>query len=178
MIEPSKRKVFLNPGDFVFAESGTHLHTVLGTCVAITLWHPELQIGGMCHYLLPSNPETHALTNPHKSNIELNGRYADEAMQLFELSAQLHRTSIEEYQAKIFGGADTFTKKPPSESLIGAQNVAAAVEMLNDRNINVSVAHVGESGSRKIIFDVETGDVWVNHTNEQGQKLYSMSGRI
>ena len=38
------RKIFLDPGHFVFAEPGTHIHTLLGSCVAITMWHPKLQI--------------------------------------------------------------------------------------------------------------------------------------
>ena len=43
----------LMPGDFVFGNSELKLKTLLGSCVAITLWHPDKKIGGMCHYMLP-----------------------------------------------------------------------------------------------------------------------------
>ena len=41
--------VFLQPGDIHFGGADTRIRTVLGTCVAISLWHPVRQIGGMSH---------------------------------------------------------------------------------------------------------------------------------
>ena len=49
-------EVFLQPGEFYFGEEKTRIRTLLGSCVAITLWHPKLRIGGMAHYMLPSRP--------------------------------------------------------------------------------------------------------------------------
>jgi hypothetical protein len=45
--------IFLQPGEFYFGDHETRIRTLLGSCVAITMWHPRLRIGGMCHYLLP-----------------------------------------------------------------------------------------------------------------------------
>lgn len=44
---------------------------------------------------------------------------------------------------------------------IGEKNVAAAFNLLNDVGIEIKIAHVGEFGYRRVIFDVATGDVWV-----------------
>jgi len=35
--------------------------------------------------------------------------------------------------------------------------------LLSEREIPLIVADVGETGFRRIIFDVEKGDVWVKH---------------
>ena len=47
-------EIFLQPGEFYFGEGKTRVRTLLGSCVAITLWHPRLHLGGMSHYVLPN----------------------------------------------------------------------------------------------------------------------------
>jgi chemotaxis protein CheD len=166
------RKIFLHPGDFLFAEPGTHIHTVLGSCVAITLWHPHLRIGGMCHFVLPSRPYGKMSGAP-------DGRYGDEAMMLFDQAVRLHRTSYPQYQAKIFGGADICVAADDItlDETIGERNAAAAMQFLMKRNVDVRVVHVGEEGSRRIAMDMVTGDVWVKYQSESGISLKSQSGR-
>jgi chemotaxis protein CheD len=41
-------------GRFRFGEGLPRITTVLGSCVSIILWHPQLIHGGMCHYMPPS----------------------------------------------------------------------------------------------------------------------------
>jgi chemotaxis protein CheD len=41
------------PGQWHFGPEQITVKTLLGSCVALTLWHPQRRIGGMCHYLLP-----------------------------------------------------------------------------------------------------------------------------
>lgn len=68
-------EIFLQPGESYFGDKNTRIRTLLGSCVSITLWHPHLLIGGMCHYLLPDR-------GGKSSTGELDGRYADEAIQI------------------------------------------------------------------------------------------------
>ena len=70
----SRPGVFLYPGDYHFDRKGSCLRTLLGSCVAITLWHPRLRIGGMCHFLLPGRLRT--------PSMPFDGKYADEALAL------------------------------------------------------------------------------------------------
>jgi chemotaxis protein CheD len=170
---PGIRKVFLHPGDFVFGEPGTHVHTVLGSCIAICLWHPVLHIGGMCHFVLPFRPK-----NEEKPP-DLDGRYGEEAMQMFDMAIKLHQTDYPQYKAKIFGGANMFGKKVNSgDALIGEKNAAKAMQLLMKRNTEITVAHVGEQGHRRIVMDVGTGDVWVKYRSEDAQEksMSSQSG--
>jgi chemotaxis protein CheD len=152
---------FLDPGDFFFCESNGQIHTVLGSCIAITLWHPILHIGGMCHFVLPGN-RLH--NNVRRSGGKLNGRYSDDAMTLFENAAQKYGTNLKEYEAKIFGGSNMLALSTFREDeLVGVKNTNAALEHLTERGIPLLIAHVGETGHRRIAFNLENGDVWVKH---------------
>ena len=52
--DPEVREIFLNPGDYAFGDEQVRMRTLLGSCVAVTFWHPKLRVGAMCHYLLPA----------------------------------------------------------------------------------------------------------------------------
>jgi chemotaxis protein CheD len=172
-MEHGVRKVFLHPGDFVFGESGTHLHTVLGSCIAICLWHPVLRIGGMCHFVLPVRPRVESKSE------ELDGRYGEEAMKMFDQALKSHQTDYKEYQAKIFGGANMFRNTTGhKEALIGGNNAVKAMKLLMNRGAAITVVHVGEQGHRRIVMDVASGDVWVKYQsdNPDEKSMGSQSG--
>lgn len=152
---------FLNPGEFYFCGRNCQIHTILGSCIAITLWHPVLHIGGMCHFVLPRKTSSDFIM---KGMTVFNGRYSDDAMGLFEREATKNGTVLTEYQAKIFGGSNMLANSTlRDDELIGTRNTVAAIQHLADRGIALLVAHVGETGHRRIAFDVSNGDVWVKH---------------
>ena len=171
------KKIILHAGDYCFDEAGTHLHTLLGSCVSITLWHPELRVGGMCHYTLPYNQDA--------LRVGLNPRFADDCIQLFDRSVRLYGTKICDYQVKIFGGGNMFETQlidnvNQDDFLpVGDKNVTAAYELLQKEGAQILVAHVGEFGYRRVIFDISSGDVWVKFTPIEGsiRNLRSLSGR-
>lgn len=168
--DPAVKRVFLHPGEIHFDVAGTEIHTVLGSCVAITVWHPTRHIGGMCHFVLPGRIQ--ARVGPP------DGRYADEAIEMLVDAAGLHGTRLPEYHCKIFGGADVLGLVGPSTEGVGERNVAAAVDLLAARAVPILVAHVGESGHRRIFLDLATGDVWVRHQLASGVRPPSINGRI
>jgi len=171
-MQHSDNKVFLHPGEFCFMKEAAHVHTILGSCISITLWHPELHIGGMCHFTLPKNPH-----KTNKNNI-LDGRFADDVLQMFKQAAKKYGTKISEYDAKIFGGGNMMRSKGQNiEHSIGSKNAAAAMQLLMEENVTIQVAHVGEFGHRRIVFDVNSGDVWVRHTETSGVRLDSINGK-
>lgn len=165
-----QHKQFLHPGGFHFSDGGEHLHTLLGSCIAITLWHPIKKIGGMCHFVLPEK-------SGNMADSELDGRYAIDALELFRRAVSARATTFAQYQAKIFGGSNILeNSKVKEEDTIGMRNAEAAFTLLMQAGAEIQVAHVGETGHRRIVFDVETGDVWVRHESNTGKRLTSMSG--
>ncbi len=148
----------MQPGEFYFAGGYTRIRTLLGSFVAVTLWHPGLQIGGMSHYLLPSRAKGHGT--------RLDGRYGDESIRLFIRQIREAGTSPGDYQAKIFGGGNMFADRHVAVPLVGARNVTAAHEMLARHGIRTVASSVGDEGYRKIAFELWSGDVWVNHAKQ------------
>ena len=145
----------LNPGDFCFASDGARIRTLLGSCVSISLWHPRLHIGGMCHYM---NPRRRRPSGPH----ELSGRYADEAIELFLRELRRTNTLPHEYQVKMFGGGNQF---PGSRAVdIPRQNIDIGLELLERHGFEVTATHLGGTGARHVLFDLTDGGVWMKHS--------------
>lgn len=149
--------IFLQPGEFHFGDRATRISTLLGSCVAITMWHPRLHIGGMCHFMLPARAV-------RPSDI-LDGRYADEAMLLFQKEIRTARTKPGEYQVKLFGGGNMFQRPTnPADCVdVPCRNVVAARHLLRHHGHNVVAEHVGMHGHRNVIFELWNGDVWMRH---------------
>jgi chemotaxis protein CheD len=66
-------EIFLQPGDLYFGDRDNRIRTVLGSCVSLTFWNPNLLVGGMCHYMLPSRSQERRMSG----DLPLDGRYAD-----------------------------------------------------------------------------------------------------
>jgi chemotaxis protein CheD len=145
--------VSLLPGEFYFGDASVRLLTLLGSCVAITMWHPARRIGGMCHFMLPSR---------QKPSRPLDGKYADEAMALFLLEVARHRTRPEEYQVKLFGGGTMFPGYSEKTN-IAQSNVHAARRLVTQHRLQLSAEDLGRNGHRNVIFDISSGHVWVRH---------------
>lgn len=151
--------VVLEPGQFHFG-AGQRIGTLLGSCVAITMWHPLAKVGGMCHYLLPSRGR-----GSQSDGEPLEGRYGDEALEMFMQEIERAGTYPEHYQAKLFGGGDQF----PGHHHWGrgldvpGRNVAAGQRLLAEYGLEVHAKHVGGSGPRQVVLDLANGHVWVRH---------------
>ncbi len=156
---PHVLEIFLQPGELWFGDENTRIRTLLGSCVAVTLWHPRKRIGGMCHYMLPTRGHGHAG--------ELNGRYADEALAALLGEVRSARSQPHEYEAKLFGGGRMFHFVPPGVRQtvqIQERNVGAARELMAKHGFRVKAEHLGGHGHRQVIFDIWSGHVWMRHT--------------
>lgn len=153
-------EVFLQPGDIWFGGGQVRLRTILGSCVAITLWHPQRRIGGMCHFMLPQPP----CLQPGKPD----GRYATDAMQILLRRMAAHGTRPEQFEAKLFGGGRMF---PSMDCLAGGcagavqeRNVEMARELAVQHGLRIKAEDLGGSGHRQVLFDIDDGAAWVKHT--------------
>lgn len=149
-------EIFLQPGEVYFGSRDTRIRTLLGSCVAIVMWHPRKLVGGMCHYMLPTRAGT-----KHKT---LDGRYADEAMELLLREIRKAGTLPGDYQVKLFGGGHMFSAhQAASDEHIGAKNVEMARTLMKRHGFTISAEHLGGEGHRNIFFDIRNGDVWSRH---------------
>jgi chemotaxis protein CheD len=152
-------EVFLQPGEFYFGEEKTRIRTLLGSCVAVTLWHPRLRIGGMAHYMLPQRPNR-ATDQP------LDGRYAREVMLMFQRELQSTRTRPAEYQVKLFGGGRMFAHVQKAKRHVDVQdrNIDIGRQLMAQHGFKVLAEDLGGDGHRSVVFDLWSGDVWLKKT--------------
>lgn len=156
----NKSPIVLHAGDLVFGSGRRQLHTLLGSCVAITLWHPNKRVGGMCHFALPIVPDNIVKT-------KLDARYAVDCIALFKKLAQERQTLLSDYQARIFGGGNMLQSgriantdfAEVQKSPIGDSNCRQAFSLLITEGINIIEADVGENGYRRVSFDPYSGKV-------------------
>ena len=163
-------EIHLPAGQFFFGSGRVRVHTVLGTCVAIAVWHPLKRIGGMCHYLLPARGAGHAADGAPP------GLYADEVMELFADALRGTNTLPHEYVFKVAGGGHMFPEQLADTDCrdggctgarragcqsVGCKNICAARVLLRGAGYGIASEHVGGQGSRRVIFEFWSGDVWL-----------------
>ena len=150
------REVILQPGELFFGKEDVVLKTVLGSCIAITLWHPEQKMGGMCHYMLPTRGWPTTL---------LDGRYADEAITLLLQAIAQYPPPLDEYEIKLFGGGNMFDQPQYAkrDNNVATRNIEAAWQLTRHLGLDIKAHHLGHSGHRSLIFELSNGSVWLRH---------------
>jgi chemotaxis protein CheD len=153
--------IFLQPGEYFVGDEGMRLRTLLGSCVAITLWHPDRRIGAMSHFLL-------AERGKRQGDGALDGRYGVEAVALMVRGLMAQGVAPTDCEAKIFGGGDMFpAQRKPANQTVGQRNGEAARSLLAERGIAVRREHLFGDGHRQVIFEVSSGAVWVRQIPPQ-----------
>jgi chemotaxis protein CheD len=152
-------EVFLQPGEFYFGEEKTRIRTLLGSCVAVALWHPNLRIGGMAHYMLPQRPS-------RATDQALDGRYAEEVMLMFQRELQQTKTRPADYRVKLFGGGRMFAhvQKAKRHVDVSDRNVMIGRQLMTQHGFKIHAEDLGGDGHRNVVFDLWSGDVWLKKT--------------
>lgn len=161
---PHVMEIYLQPGEVWVGDRNTRIRTILGSCVAITLWHPKHLIGGMCHYMLAQRG--------HSRTPRPDGRYADEAMEILVKEARKAGCRPEQMEAKLFGGGRMF--EPVRSGRQGAhrvqdRNIEAGRALVAKFGARLVAEHLGGHGRRQLLFDVWSGHIWMKHTPLPGQ---------
>ena len=146
------KEVHLQPGDIYFAGEQACFRTLLGSCVAITLWHPKRRIGGMCHFMLPER-------NHPRLPGKLDGRYADEALSYFLLEIEKSGTRPQEYEARLFGGGNMFPQMVQKYFDVPSRNIEAGRGLLLAHGFKIVAEDLGGTTHRRVMFNLADGQV-------------------
>lgn len=161
--------IFLLPGGHHFGSGHTRIRTILGSCVSITMWHPQRRIGGMCHYMLARPPSK-------RKDGALDGRYGEDALKLFLAYAIRHGAKPQDFEFKLFGAASMFAASNGfcEGNVCGAKaaacpnvpcvNAHSGRSMLARHGLNVVSEDLGGLESRSVIFEIATGEVLVRRS--------------
>ena len=148
--EPGQSLVLM-PGQMHIGQQVASLRTLLGSCVAITLWHPQRRIGGMCHFLLPKRQR--------RPGEPPDGRYGDEAVAAMVQSLKALRTSPEQYVAHLYGGADTMSGVSAAKFNIGERNIEQGWTLIDRYGFLLDGVDVGEDIPRMVSLSLADGQV-------------------
>jgi chemotaxis protein CheD len=153
------RQIFLRPGELAVCAEPCLVTTLLGSCVAVTLYCARLNIGGICHALLPQPGAWQTLSETMAEPY----RYVSLAIPTMLKTLGDYRVAVEELEVKLFGGANVFaqhTEAEPSNG-IGHSNVACARQWLASSRLTIKRSHTGGVFGRKLRFNTATGEVWL-----------------
>ena len=144
--------VQLHPGEWYFGHS-VQIRTLLGSCVAMTLWHPQKRIGGMCHYLLP-----HRHRRP---GAPLDGRYGDEAVELLLQCVKQAGAKPHDFIVHLYGGADTLPGTSSLKFNVGERNIEQGWRLIDQFGFQLDGVDVGDNVPRHVGIDLNTGLVHI-----------------
>lgn len=155
------RSFFLQPG-YIFISTEPHLvHTVLGSCVAVCLWDRVKRFGGMCHYIYGQLFDD-----------AMSSKYGQFAIpRLFRLMLE-YGAARDDIKAHLVGGGDHAGMRSP----VGEQNVALAEKLLSLYGVKVVTRDVRGCRGRKVVFNNQTGEIWIWHIDEIPESIAD-SGR-
>lgn len=148
VIHNPERHIIL-PGGFYFGGLEDDIYTLLGSCVAVTLWHPVLKLAGMCHILLPKRGDALSST-----------RFADCAIKNFLKVTREHNTTPAEYEVGLYGGGDMFplVSKTKFES-VGSRNVKEMERLLILEGFRIKYKDTQGQVARKLTLNRLTGSI-------------------
>jgi len=121
----------LLPGELGYFKEPSLVSTVLGFCVAISVYDPIAKTGGLNHYLLPEEEGNHP-----------GGKFGTYAIKALVKEAMLNGALPSRLVAGVYGGANTKAK-----------------ELLRQLKIPVRHADVGGPLARRITLNTQTGQV-------------------
>ena len=141
-VEPKQIKVLI--GQVHLTRPPHCLQTVLGSCIGLVIYDPEIHLSGMAHVLLPSSEG--------KPRGALPGKYGDHAVECLVEGLLQHGASRNRLRSKIAGGARMFDHSIDYRRDIGASNIASVEEALKRVGIPIVAHHVGGTLGRRVEF--------------------------
>lgn len=131
------------------------IRTVLGSCVAVCLFDPQAQVGGMNHILLPG------------TGVDDGGstRYGIHAMEVLIGALQKLGADRGRLVAKVFGGAHVL-RESLSSLLVNEENVRFVREYLDEERIPIVSERVGGTRPLEVRFACTTGKALVRPLRE------------
>lgn len=139
---------YIIEGEFYFGDDVKSVSTLLGSCVAVVVWHPKIKVGGMCHIVLP-----------HQGKKVCSNKYANCAIANFIRCVKEVNTRPQDYLTYIYGGGAMFASSIKNKNSIGKRNVEVVKKMLLERKFIIEDEDTCGNCYRKIKLDIATGSV-------------------
>jgi len=135
------------------------MKAVVGSCIALALYHPRLKRGAMAHIVLPDSAGREGMP----------GKFANSAVpRMLELLKE-YGAPTACLTAKLAGGAAMFGSSGPLQ--IGDANVEAVAFALRSAGIRIAAQDVGGNRGRRVTFECEGGTMIVESAGQPTKTL-------
>ncbi|MFV2057145.1 MAG: chemotaxis protein CheD [Thiohalomonadales bacterium] len=147
-------------GELYFGDDVSSVSTLLGSCVAVIVWHPILKVGGMCHIVLPGQDK-------------INGcnKYAYDAIATITQHTKQIDTNPRDYRTCVYGGGEMFAINRTVKKSVGSRNIEAVNRNLAKHGYRIYNKDTGGKCYRKIKLIIQTGEIIVNATDIDEARL-------
>ena len=145
-----QQKLAVGMGQVVLGAKTDQLTAILGSCIAVAVYHVRTKTAVMAHVVLP-------MSAGRSGSV---GKFADTAVP--EMVKRLPQKGIPATTllAKMAGGACMFGKAT-GPMQVGDNNAQAVTEALKAANIRLVDQHVGGTKGRRVKFDCQTGNMTI-----------------
>jgi chemotaxis protein CheD len=161
--------VYLKPGEVHISDRPSKVSTVLGSCVAITMFSQSKGLGGICHALLPRNQFFSEREKLH---------YVDSSIFYMLWTFESYGVKRDAIEVKLFGGANLFERENGKET-VGQSNVEVALDVISFEGLSLIASDVGGTQGRKLFFETHTGRVFLRRLKgipfTEGQDVHSLA---
>lgn len=140
----------LLPGEYYVTPHNEAITTVLGSCISACIRDPKVGIGGMNHFMLPSQGE-----NFQQEDLGLAERYGNYAMEQLINDILRNGGDRKSLEIKIFGGG----RIVQGMTNVGKRNIEFARNYIKLEGFKLLAEDVGGNFSRKLIYEPKTGKV-------------------
>jgi chemotaxis protein CheD len=142
---------FLKPGEIIVSRNPVLVSTILGSCVAVTMYSPGKKVGAICHAMYPQNPQ-----------MEESFLYVEPAIRNI-FNRMIEYGGQDDMVVKLFGGSQVLAggEKVQARKTIGEQNIILAKKILQELGLSIAGNDVGGMRGRKLYFSIMTGDVYL-----------------
>jgi chemotaxis protein CheD len=155
---------YLKPGYIFLNREPSNISTVVGSCVAVSLWGCKGNYGGMAHYLYPFADNRDRATAKY-GNVAIN-----HLIKIF-LDWDADRRDV---GAQIFGGASL--RHSTECEKIAQENIRVARCVLERSGIKIISEDVGGDMGRKVIYNTYSNEAIVYKTERlRGSDWYPYS---
>ncbi len=168
---PLKRNLperyFLNPGELIVTTKKIPVVTILGSCVAITVFSPESRTGAIFHAVLPEHRNKSKVIN-NSPPVSPDADYVDYAFYYIRQKFNEKGVNFKTAKFMLFGGGDVINSLSSGvRASIGCQNINMAKRLIEEEGVSLHGEDTGGKNGRKLIFIPQTGKVYIEYLNNE-----------
>ena len=134
----------------------------LGSCIGVSLYDPQVKVGGLLHIMLPDSTQSRSSENPAK--------FADTGVPLLLKEVLALWANKSRLVAKMAGGAQMFAFAKGTDIMrVGERNANAVRDLLKSLGLRLLAEDTGSNYGRTVQINLENG-VYTVKTMVKGEK--------